>query len=151
FYRPHAAATMEDAPMLSVVIPAYNEGAMVARSIESVALAHYPAGRLEIIAIDDGSKDDTWRHIEAAARRFPQLVTAVRLPGNRGKRGALAEGFRRARGDIFLTVDSDSVIERDALLAAAGPFRDSRIGAVAGKVAVYNRDAGLIPRMLHVR
>ncbi|HEX2567452.1 MAG TPA: glycosyltransferase [Burkholderiales bacterium] len=153
FYRPRAAASMEDAPALSVIIPAYNEGEMVARSIESVALARYPAGRLEILAIDDGSKDGgaTWRHIEAAARRFPALVTAIRLAENRGKRGALAEGFRRARGEIFLTVDSDSVIERDALLAAAGPFRDPKIGAVAGKVVVYNRAQGLIPRMLHVR
>jgi len=48
-------------------------------------------------------------------------------------------------------VDSDSIIERGALLAIAGPFRDPRIGAVAGKVAVHNRLAGLIPRMLHVR
>src|SRR5690348_12660363 len=62
-YRPFAAATLEDAPHLTVVIPAYNEGEMVAQTIESVATALYPAERLEIIAVDDGSTDDTWRHI----------------------------------------------------------------------------------------
>src|SRR5207253_6053697 len=46
---------------------------------------------------------------------------------------------------------SDSVIERGALLAMAGPFRDPRVGAVAGKVVAYNRRTGLLPRMLHVR
>jgi len=150
-YRPFASVLPGDAPMLTVIIPAYNEGAMVGLSIASVAAARYPRERLEIIAIDDGSRDDTWRHIERAAARFPGLVTAMRLPENRGKRGALAEGFRRARGEILVTVDSDSVVERDTLLAIAGPFRDPRIGAVAGKVAVHNRKAALIPRMLHVR
>src|SRR5204863_4866005 len=56
-----------------------------------------------------------------------------------------------ASGEIIVTVDSDSVVERGALLAIAGPFCDPRVGAVAGKVAVHNRRAGLIPRMLHVR
>ncbi len=150
-YRPFAPAAAGEAPALTVIIPAYNEGAMVESSIASVAAAIYPSGRLEIIAIDDGSKDDTWRYIERAARRFPGLVTPIRLPENRGKRGALAEGLRRARGEIVVTVDSDSMIERQTLLAVAGPFRDPRVGAVAGKVAVHNRRANLIPRMLHVR
>jgi len=150
-YRPFAPAAAGEAPALTVIIPAYNEGAMVESSIASVAAANYPRGRLEIIAIDDGSKDDTWRYIERAALRFPGLVTPIRLPENCGKRGALAEGLRRARGEIVVTVDSDSMIERGALLAIAGPFRDPRVGAVAGKVAVHNRRANLIPRMLHVR
>jgi hyaluronan synthase len=78
-------------------------------------------------------------------------VSALRLERNQGKRAALAEGFRRAQGDIVVTVDSDSEIERQTLAAIAGPFRDPRVGAVAGKVVVHNRRAGLIPRMLHVR
>jgi len=150
-YRPFAAVRAEEAPALTVIIPAYNEGKGVEHAIASVAAAHYPRGRLQIIAVDDGSTDDTWQHIQSTALRFSGLVTPVRLPLNLGKRGALAEGFRRATGEIIVTVDSDSVIERGALLAIAGPFRDPRIGAVAGKVAVHNRRAGLIPRMLHVR
>src|SRR2546430_7448587 len=150
-YRPFAAVRAEEAPALTVIIPAYNEGKGVEHAIASVAAAHYPRGRLQIIAVDDGSTDDTWHHIQNAARRYAGLVTPVRLPVNLGKRGALSEGFRRATGEIIVTVDSDSVIERGALLAIAGPFRDPRIGAVAGKVAVHNRRAGPIPRMLHVR
>lgn len=150
-YRPQAPAGDAEAPLLTVVIPAYNEGAMVAKSIDSVAAAHYPRERLEIIVVDDGSRDDTWTHIERAAARHAGLVTAVHFSRNRGKREALAEGFRRARGEVFVTIDSDSVIEAGTLLAMAGPFRNPRIGAVAGKVLVYNRRAGLIPRMLHAR
>ncbi len=150
-YRPHAPAKREEAPPLTVIIPAYNEGAMVLQAIESVARADYPRDRLEIVVVDDGSKDDTWHYITEAASRYPDLVTALQHDRNRGKRAALALGFSRARGEILVTLDSDSVIEPDALLALAGPFRDKRIGAVAGKVAVYNREKGIIPRMLHVR
>jgi hyaluronan synthase len=150
-YRPAAPASLRDAPRLTVIIPAYNEGAMVRRAIDSAATAHYPSDRLEVFAVDDGSTDDTWEHIRRAADRHGGRVTAVRLPKNMGKRRALAEGIRRATGDVIVTMDSDSEIEPAALLAMAGPFRERRVGAVAGKVDVLNREAGLIPRMLGVR
>jgi hyaluronan synthase len=150
-YRAYPAAEMQHAPFLTVVIPAYNEGEMVAKSIESVAAAQYPRDRLEIFVIDDGSRDDTWEFIVQASERHPDLVTAVRFARNQGKRAALAEGFRKARGEIVITIDSDSVIESGTLLAMVGPFRHPEIGAVAGKVSVYNRSEGFIPRMLHVR
>jgi hyaluronan synthase len=116
-----------------------------------VATAQYPKDRLEIFVVDDGSKDDTWEYIQAAARRYPELVTPIRFPQNRGKRAALEAGFKRGHGDIAVTIDSDSVIEPQTLLAITGPFRDGKVGAVAGKVVVYNRYEGIIPRMLHVR
>ncbi len=151
FYRPFAPASMTGAPTMTVVIPAYNEGAMVAQAIDSVANARYPVGRLQIVVVDDGSTDDTWTHIQRAAARHGDLVQTVQLPRNRGKREALAAGFRRSEAEVLVTVDSDSVIEPDALLALAGPFSQARIGVVAGRVLVYNRHEGLIPRMLHVR
>jgi len=150
-YRPFPEATPADAPSLTVIIPAYNEGPMVKQAIYSVLAASYPREKLEVLAIDDGSKDDTWSHITEAAKENPHLVTAVRFPENRGKRAALGEGFRRARGDVVVTVDSDSVIDSHTLLAIAGPFRDPGVGAVAGKVVVFNREQGIIPKMLKVR
>lgn len=150
-YRPAPPADISNAPFLTVIIPAYNEGDMVENSIDSVAKAVYPSDRLEIIVVDDGSKDDTWKYIQHAAKRYPDLVTTIRFQGNRGKRAALEAGFVRARGEIVVTVDSDSVVEPGTLLSIVGPFRNSSVGAVAGKVAVYNKHEGLIPRMLHVR
>src|SRR5512135_2885715 len=150
-YRSYKPADIPNAPSLTVIIPAYNEGAMVGKSVTSVVSANYPPDRLEIIVVDDGSTDDTWTHIERVAARYPDLVTKIRFPKNRGKRAALAEGFLRARGEVVVTIDSDSVINKETLLAIAGPFRNPRVGAVAGKVLVYNRRSGLIPRMLHVR
>jgi hyaluronan synthase len=150
-YRPFPSATYRDAPSLTVIIPAYNEGGMVKKAIYSVLSADYPHDRLEIFVVDDGSTDDTWDHIHITATEYPHIVRPFRFTRNRGKRAALEEGFRRARGNIVITIDSDSVIEHDALLAMAGPFRDPQVGAAAGKVLVYNKGQGLVPRMLHVR
>ncbi|HVB34444.1 MAG TPA: glycosyltransferase [Patescibacteria group bacterium] len=151
FYRPFAHADPETAPFLTVVIPAYNEGPMVLKSIESVVRASYPRDRLEVYVVDDGSRDDTWEYIERAARQWPEVVRPVRFPKNRGKRAALAVGFKAARGEIIVTIDSDSTLEPESLLAIAGPFRNPKVGAVAGKVGAYNRSEGWLPRMLHVQ
>jgi hyaluronan synthase len=150
-YRPFAAVSADQAPRLSIIIPAYNEGAMVRKAIEACARAQYPLDRLEIIVVNDGSTDDTGLYVDLAQRDHPELVQAVHLPVNAGKRAALAAGFARATGEVLVTVDSDSVIERGALLAIAGPFRDRKVGAVAGKVCVLNRFQSILPRMLHVR
>ena len=150
-YRAPQIATAENALAMTVVIPAYNEGAMVAKAIDSVAAANYDPEKLEIIVVDDGSTDDTWDHIQHAVARHGCRIRAIRLERNSGKREALAAGFRLGTGEIFVTVDSDSVVDPNALLALAGPFTSERIGIVAGRVLVYNRHEGLIPRMLHVR
>jgi glycosyltransferase involved in cell wall biosynthesis len=92
-------------------------GPMVARSIESLAAADYPLSLLQIVVVDDGSTDDTWEHVSRAASRDPGLIKTIRFAGNRGKRAALEAGFLRARGEIVVTIDSDSVIDR----ATMGP------------------------------
>jgi len=152
--RYRSVPTVEESrlPAITVIVPAYNEGALVGQTLRHLAAADYPVDRMEIIVVDDGSEDDTWKHIEAAAREIGPRITAIRCPKNRGKRWALWEGFRRATGEIFVTVDSDSLIARDALPALVSPLvEDASVGAVAGKVAALNLDGGLIPRMLNMR
>jgi hyaluronan synthase len=150
-YRPYPlpAAPL---PTLTVIIPAYNEGAMVEKAVSHVAGSDYPADRLEIICIDDGSQDDTWEFIQRACRRFPHLVKAIRFPANRGKKEALYAGFSQGRGEVFITVDSDSVIEPEALRHLVSPLmQDEKMGAVAGNVKVFNRHQSLMGKMQGVR
>ncbi|MCK9378114.1 MAG: glycosyltransferase family 2 protein [Syntrophobacterales bacterium] len=150
-YRPYPLPE-GPSPRVTVLIPAYNEGAMVEKALYSVAAADYPKDRLEIICIDDGSRDDTWNYIQRARQHYPHLIQAIRFPKNRGKREALYAGFLRGRGEYFVTVDSDSVIEPDTLKQILAPLRQSpKIGAVAGNVKVYNRTANLLTRMVWVR
>ncbi|HWL94832.1 MAG TPA: glycosyltransferase [Phycisphaerae bacterium] len=151
-YRPMPVVEDHRLPKITVIVPSFNEGPLVGSTIRHLAAADYPSDRLEIIVVNDGSDDDTWDHIEAAARQFSHCVTAINCSENRGKRWALWEGMRRATGDIFVTVDSDSIIEKDALRSVVSPMvHDPRIGGVAGNVRVLNRRDGIIPRMLSVR
>jgi len=139
-------------PRVTVIIPAYNEGAMVEKSIYAAVASDYPADRLEIICIDDGSKDDTWTYIDRARKRYPKLIKAIRFSKNRGKKEGLYAGFTRGKGDFFVTIDSDSVISPDTVKQVIAPMlNDPQIGAVAGNVKVYNRLTSVMARMLAVR
>lgn len=150
-YRPFVAPKEPTWPRVSVVIPAFNEGPMVERSIRSVAKCDYPKSLLEIIVVDDGSRDDTFFHMQRLRREHPELVKLVRFKGNKGKREALASGFREATGSILVTIDSDSEIEPRTIHEMVIPFLATPdIGAVAGRVAVLNRDT-TISRMLEVQ
>lgn len=150
-YRPFVAPENAVWPRVSVVIPAFNEGPMVERSIRSVARCDYPPELLEIIVVDDGSRDDTFFHMQRLRREHPELIKLVRFTGNKGKREALVAGFRAATGSILVTIDSDSEIEARTIHEMVTPFlADPDIGAVAGRVAVLNRDT-TISRMLEVQ
>ena len=85
------------------------------------------------------------------AKNYPDIVTLLKFWVNRGKRAALEAGFRWARGDIVVTIDFDSVIGRDTLLAMGRPFDDPKVAAVRGKGNRPAHNQGLIPKMLHVR
>lgn len=150
-YRPLPGAPDAELPTISVIVPAYNEGRQVLETVRSLMAGDYPASKLQIITIDDGSQDDTWKWIQRGADEFPDHVLALRCPENRGKREALYEGFQRATGDVIVTVDSDSEVLPDALRNLVTPLvRDARVGAVAGNVRVLNRGDGAIPAMLDV-
>ncbi len=150
-YRPVPAAACDELPTCTVIVPAYNEGRQVLDTLASIVSSDYPVSKIQIIAVDDGSADDTWQWIQSALARFPQRIEAIRLPENCGKRQALYEGFIRSTSEILVTIDSDSIIEIQTLRRLLGPFvKDSRIGAVAGNVRVLNAHNGLIPKMLDV-
>lgn len=150
-YRPFKRPKGATLPRVTVVIPAFNEGPMVERSIRSVTKSNYPSDRLEIIVVDDGSRDDTFFHMQRLRREFPALVRLIRFSSNRGKRAALEAGFRDATGEIVVTIDSDSEVEPRTIAEMVAPFlADARVGGVAGRVAVLNRDT-TISRMLEVQ
>ena len=149
-YRPVALPPDDALPTLTVIIPAYNEGPMVEQSISSVAQANYPHDKLEILVVDDGSRDDTFFHMEKLRKLYPQVVRLIRFRGNQGKRAALRTGFETARGDIVITIDSDSEIEPNTLKSLAAPFANQKVGGVAGWVRVLNAK-NFIGRMLDVQ
>ena len=148
FYR--TVPDVKYRPSVSVIIPAFNEEDGIIGTIESCLEVDYPEHLLEVIVVNDGSTDRTWERILEAKARWPR-VFAIDLGRNYGKRGAMAEGIRRARGEILAFVDSDSYLEHDAVTAIVQPFVDDRVGAVVGHAYVRNADVNWITKMQQVR
>ncbi len=151
FYRPVRQCADSVLPSCTVIVPAYNEGKCVLDTLRSVAASDYPAEKLQIISVDDGSQDDTWQWICCGAQEHPGRIETIKFDKNRGKRAALKAGFQKSTGEIIVTIDSDSIIEKHTIRSLVSPFVNNRsIGAVAGNVRVLNTENGLIPKMLEV-
>lgn len=93
-------------PELSVVVPLYNEAANVAPLCEELARALDGQGATEVILVDDGSTDGTWRAIEAESTRRPGFC-GLSLARNFGHQRALLAGLQAARGEAVITMDGD--------------------------------------------
>ncbi len=149
-YRP-IPIKKEYEPSVSIVIPAYNEGETVRRAILTAIEAEYPEKKKEIFCIDDGSTDDTWQYIQEMQEKYPGKFVAIKTPENKGKRHALATGFKRSTSDIIVTLDSDSEIAKDAIRHLVAPFRYKNVGATTGNIKVSNRHTNFLTRMISVR
>ncbi|HEY2162132.1 MAG TPA: glycosyltransferase family 2 protein [Solirubrobacteraceae bacterium] len=124
-------------PGVTVLIPAYNEEAVVGRCVSAVLAVDYP--ELEALVLDDGSKDETAAAARAAGAGDPRLEV-VRDPVNRGKAEQLNLGIRRARHDLFIVCDADTHLQPLApKLLVSRLSRSERIAAVAGGPHVTNR------------
>jgi hyaluronan synthase len=152
FYRPRAerSTRLENEPTVAIVMPAFNEEDAIARSIHALLAVDYPTDKLELVVVNDGSTDRTLSEIESVAATEPR-VQVIDFPHNRGKRAAMAAGIRATEAEIVAFVDSDSMLERDALRVIVQGFADPRVGAIAGHAEVLNSRESWIARMQAVR
>lgn len=125
-------------PMVSLVVPAYNEGVVIQAAIRSLLELDYP--NYEIIVIDDGSTDDTYEKALSIAAESRIVSVRVITKKNGGKAEALNTGMSVARGEFVLNMDGDSKLSKNVIRACVRHFDDPRIGAVAGNVKVINRE-----------
>jgi poly-beta-1,6-N-acetyl-D-glucosamine synthase len=124
-------------PFISIIVPAYNEGEVIQSSLSSLLELRYPY--YEIIAVDDGSSDDTYVKMREFEGNHYGVRVSVFRKENSGKADTLNYGIRRSRAPIVVCMDSDSRLTPDALRYAVIHFQDATVGAVAGNVKVINR------------
>jgi cellulose synthase/poly-beta-1,6-N-acetylglucosamine synthase-like glycosyltransferase len=137
-------------PTLTVVIPLYNEGAAIGETLRSVLASDYAADKLRVVCIDDASRDDSYERACAVAREDDRL-TVVRNPVNVGKRASIAQAVHRATSELIVSVDSDVIVERDAIRQLVRRFTSPRIAAVGGWVDVRNKHDNWLTRMQVVK
>ena len=131
-------------PPVSVLVPAYNEGPVLERAIQSLLRLDYP--EYEILIIDDGSPDNTLATASALEGVFDGVPIRVFSKPNGGKATALNLGIENSVHPFILCMDADSTVEPQLLRRAVPHFEDPTVGAVAGNVKIENRDR-LITRL----
>jgi len=122
-------------PPVSVIIAAYNEETVILRTIDSILRNGYP--HMEILVVDDGSKDDTLRVLREGYGDHPS-VKILSQP-NAGKSAALNNAIGHAAYDILVAVDADTLFRTGTIGKLVRHFSDPRIGAVSGNARVGNR------------
>ena len=122
-------------PLVSIVVPAYNEEKVIANCIKSIESSDYQ--NFEIILVDDGSTDQTLQ----VMRRYENLykVQVISQP-NGGKASALNRGFQQAKGEILFFVDADGIFTHSTIREMLNAFTSAKVGAVCGNDYPLNQD-----------
>lgn len=141
-------------PTISFGVPAKNEGENIKETILRIAASDYPKNKFDIIAVNDGSTDNTLLEMYAAkeeARTMGIHVEVIDWQDNRGKREGMAECVKRSSKELIFFIDSDSFVEPDAARKVVKYFSHPKIGAVAGHAYVANAETNILTKMQAVR
>ncbi len=132
-------------PMVSVLMPCFNEGKTVYETIESISKSNYPNDRFEVIAQDDCSVDDSYEWMLKAQRDFTNIQISVgRNSANSGKARTVCNALHHSTAEIIISIDSDCIFHSDAILELTACFSEPKIGSVGGRVGVRNPNESTI-------
>jgi cellulose synthase/poly-beta-1,6-N-acetylglucosamine synthase-like glycosyltransferase len=137
-------------PTVAIIIPLYNEGEGIYHAILSLLEQDYPAHKLQIIVVDDCSKDDSYAWAQKAAEGRPNVLV-MRNPTNMGKRKGINRGVRATQAEIIVSVDSDVIVDRSAVRQLIRRFLYPNVAAVGGRTYVTNRHQNWLTRMIEIK
>ena len=162
FYRP-VRIDPNYTPGVSIIIPCFEEEEWIQRTVHSCINQDYPVDKLEVIVVDDCSKDHSAERVEEIiaklkeadtgdhAYRVAERIRFFRQSANLGKRDAMARGAREARHELLVFVDSDSFLDPFAVRNIVQPFKDKEMGGVSGRTDVANTYTNALTKMQAVR
>ncbi len=126
--------------LISILIPAYNEGKNVEESIKSILNSDYSKDKIEIIAINDGSTDNTLNILKSWQKKYPKIIKIINQE-NQGKAVALNNGLKIAKGEFIGVVDADSFLDKNALKMIMGVFENHPdTSAVTSNIQIKQKD-----------
>jgi cellulose synthase/poly-beta-1,6-N-acetylglucosamine synthase-like glycosyltransferase len=138
-------------PTVTVVIPMFNEGEAIKETLQSLLASDYPADKFQIVCVDDCSTDNSFEIARDLARGTKGKLKVVRNRQNLGKRRSINRAVRNAESEIIVSVDSDVVVDPDAIRQLTRRFTDPRIAAVGGWVDVRNKHDNWLTRMQTIK
>ncbi len=132
---PKPARSKRNLPTAAVIVPCFNEEKTVGATLNSLLNLRYPIEKLHIIAVDDGSTDNT---LEVLKSFEHHLHITILTKENGGKHTALNTACEYTDADIIGCLDADSYVDQDALLYIASHFKDPAVSAVTPGIKVDN-------------
>ncbi|WP_246012077.1 glycosyltransferase [Hydromonas duriensis] len=132
-------------PTASVILSCFNEGHTVYETIKSLRMSDYPQDKLQILAFDDCSKDDSFEWIKKAAQDFPNVVATLN-ERNKGKAHTFLDGLDLSTAEVVVGVDSDCIFDEHAISELMACFTEPNICAVGGRVGISNADETWLTR-----
>ncbi|WP_040952466.1 glycosyltransferase family 2 protein [Gorillibacterium massiliense] len=144
-----------EAPFVSIMVPAHNEGKVIVQTVESLLSLNYPHDRYEIIVINDNSSDNSSLLLGQLQADHPGrnliIINTDSVIGGKGKSNALNIGFSRSRGELIAIYDADNTPEKNALRYLVSEItHDQTLGAVIGKFRTRNRNASVLARFINI-
>ena len=128
--------------LVTILIPAHNESTTITRTVYSLLASSYR--RLQIIIIDDQSTDDTYTKVKELSKKYRNII--ARTQKNGGKSAALNYGLSFAKGTYVVSIDADTLFDRNAIAKLVTHFYDPRVMGVAGTVHVGNHSVNFLTR-----
>jgi peptidoglycan-N-acetylglucosamine deacetylase len=122
------------APKVSIIVPCYNEQKVICATVDSLLASDYP--EFEIVVVDDGSKDNSYRTAVQTFKNNPNVTVYTKENG--GKSSALNFGITVAKHEYVICVDADTVFTPHSIAKLMRHFKDENIGGVAGNVQIGN-------------
>lgn len=132
----HRLTVLDRKPLVSVIVPGYNEAVVITKCVESILASRYR--RFEVILVDDGSTDETAAIMAALTAEHGRVRSVTQA--NAGKGAALNRGIAASHGDILMFVDADGIFAPDTLLHMLQGFDHPSVGAVCGDDRPVNLD-----------
>jgi len=149
-----AAREVSDAelPALSVLVSCKNERFVVDGLVSALLALDYPADRLQLVVVDDGSDDGTGEILDARAAVEPRLLALHRVPGQGrvGKSAGLNFALPRLSGEVVVVFDADHLPHADVLRRLAAHFADPSVGAVQGRCRIRNAADSPLARLITI-
>jgi cellulose synthase/poly-beta-1,6-N-acetylglucosamine synthase-like glycosyltransferase len=134
-------------PSFSIVVPVKNEAKVVGRLFAALSDLNYPANKVEIVVVEDGSTDDTFEVCRRLAGAY-ENVKILRRPFSNGKPSALNYGLQHSDGEIVAVFDADCVPASDALLEVVKYFDDPAVAAVQGRTMSINSQENMLTQFI---
>jgi cellulose synthase/poly-beta-1,6-N-acetylglucosamine synthase-like glycosyltransferase len=135
--KEEAKEPLKEYPFVSIAIPAYNEEGCIGPTIERALQLEYPKEKLEILIVNDGSKDKTRDIVNEIIEKYDQYNLKLISQENKGKGAALNNAIDQAKGEFFVCLDADSFINNDALQKMLPHFGDEQVAAVLPSLKVH--------------